>query len=318
MSSLVTVAIPVRDGGAALERTLAAVCTQRLPAGLELELVVCDSGSRDGSVAAARRFGAEVIEIPGSRFGHGRTRNLLMQRSAGEKVAFLTQDAVPAGAGWLQALLDGFSLAPDVALCFGPYLPPPGGDPILARELQAWFDGFSPAGEAVVDRLAPQERALPARALLGRRGFFTDANGALARAAWEQVPFRELPYAEDHALAHDMLRAGFAKAYVPQAGVLHCHSYSPLGWLRRSFDEGRALRDIYDWVEPSSPRALARQLWGLVGADWRFAPREQRGGWLLARSGVHHGARIAGSLMGGRAERLPPVLRGALSLERRA
>ena len=59
---------------------------------------------------------------------------------------------------------------------------------------------------------------IPARALLGRRGFFTDANGCVAKAAWESVPFRPIGYAEDHMLAHDMLRADDAVLHRQEAG----------------------------------------------------------------------------------------------------
>ena len=49
-----------------------------------------------------------MIEIPRAQFSHGGTRNLLMERSAGDHVAFLTQDAVPADEEWLDRLLDAF------------------------------------------------------------------------------------------------------------------------------------------------------------------------------------------------------------------
>ncbi len=62
--STVTVAIPTLNGAATLGGVLAAVRGQRLPAGTALELVVCDSGSADGTVAIAREAGAEVIRIP--------------------------------------------------------------------------------------------------------------------------------------------------------------------------------------------------------------------------------------------------------------
>ena len=72
-----------------------------------------------------------------------------------------------------------------------------------------------PTDRRRVDRLAPAERGRPARALLGARGFFTDANGCVARAAWERTPFRDVPFAEDHVLAHDMLRAGSRRFSCP-------------------------------------------------------------------------------------------------------
>jgi rhamnosyltransferase len=328
MSTRVTVAIPTLDGGPGLERTLDAVRAQRLDGTTELELLVCDSGSSDGSVALARRYGAEVIEIAPQRFSHGGTRNLLMERSRGTHVAFLTQDAVPASEDWLHELLSGFALAADVGLTFGPYRPRPDASVSVARELTAWFESFSDDEWPRIDVLSQEERTAPARDFVGHRGFFTDANGCVARAAWERVPFRDIAYAEDHLLAQDMLRAGYAKVYVPTAAVVHSHDYSLREWLRRSFDEARAMREVYGWAQPAGPRTTGLDLWGKVGADWRWwraagtADRARPGGSnpaaVLGSSALHHTARTAGTLLGARAQRLPPKLARRLSLERRA
>jgi GT2 family glycosyltransferase len=297
----VTVAIPVRDGGPLLERTLAALASQTV----EHELVVCDSGSLDGSAQAARAHGARVIEIAPAEFGHGATRNLLMAQAQGAHVALLTQDAEPAGERWLEELLGGFELAEDVGIVYGPYLPRPDAPPPVARELEGWFGSLAPDGAPRVERLDERERALGAGALVrqndwelvGRRGFFTDANACLARAAWERVPFRDVPYAEDRVLALDALRAGYAKAYVPAAGVVHSHAYTPAQELRRAFDEWRGLLEVYGWRRPLDPRHLVREL--------RGAPS------------LHNMLRLIGAVLGSRADRLPPGLRRRLSLEGR-
>jgi rhamnosyltransferase len=264
-----------------------------------------------------------VIEIAPAEFSHGGTRNLLMERAAGSHVAFLTQDAVPAGEQWLARLLAGFELADDVGLVFGPYLPREDASPMVARELTEWFAGLSPGGEPRIDRLGAEERAVPARALLGRRGFFTDANGCVARAAWESVPFRPVRYAEDHVLAHDMLRAGFVKAYVPGAAVIHSHEYSGWGWLQRSFDEARAVHEVYGFDQSGRFRTAAVGVWGRWRSDLRWArvhPGRADGPapLLAARSLEHHAMRAAGTMLGTRADRLPESLTTRLSLERRA
>ncbi len=298
----VSVAIPVRDGGALLERTLAALATQTV----EHELVVCDSGSRDGSLELALAHGARVVEIAPRDFSHGTTRNLLMAQARGAHVALLTQDAEPAGERWLQELLGGFELAADVGIVYGPYLPRRDAAPAVARELEGWFASLAPDGAPRVERLEERERALPARELVrqrdwewvGRRGFFTDANGCVARAAWERAPFRAVPYAEDRVLALDVLRAGYAKAYVPAAAVVHSHAYTPAQELRRAFDEWRGLCEVYGWRSSADPRHLAREL--------RGAPTR------------HNVLRLTGAVLGSRAGRLPPGLRRRLSLEGRA
>jgi rhamnosyltransferase len=317
---VVSVAIPTLNGGKCLERTLKAVSAQRLPSTCSLEIVVCDSGSRDGTVASARRHGAEVIEIASEQFSHGGTRNLLMEHARGDHVAFLTQDAVPADDRWLANMLSGFSLADNVGLVFGPYRPRPGASPMVARELGDWFRSFSPDGQPRIDRLEPAERAVSARALMGPRAFFTDANGCIEREAWRSIPYRPVRYAEDHVLAVDMLRAGYAKVYLPSAPVIHSHEYSTWGWMRRAFDEARAMRDVYGWVP--TPRASARNLRGKVMADWRWVRRTRAAsareqGSVLIASLAHHGARAAGELLGSRAERLPTRMTATLSLEGR-
>lgn len=312
-----TVAIPTLNAGGCFAAILEALAAQTT----EHELLVCDSGSDDATAGLARSHGARVIEIERASFSHGGTRNLLMAEAQGAHVAFLTQDAVPAGPTWLADLLAGFELADDVALTFGPYVARPGADPIVARELRDWFAGLSPSGAPRVDRLAAGEAARPARELFGPRSYFTDADGCVSRRAWERVPFRHIGYAEDHALAIDMLRAGHAKAYLPRAAVVHSHEYSLAGWLRRSFDEARAIEEIYAYRASADPATLVRNLRGNVGADWRQARTGQAGLAgriaLLPRSTLHHGARAAGAVLGARAERLPGAMRGRLSLERR-
>lgn len=313
----VTVAIPVRNGGVLLVGVLESLARQTV----SHELLICDSGLSDGSADLARRHGARVIEIAPEQFNHGRTRNLLLGQASGSHVALLTQDAEPADELWLQRLLTGFDLSPDVTLVYGPYIPRASASVGVRIELAEWFRSLSLDGAPRVDRLSVEERLIPASGLLGQRGFFTDANACVARSAWEQVPFREVPYAEDRALAMDMLRAGYAKVYLPDAAVLHSHQYSASEQLRRCFDEWRGLYEIYGWREPADPRHLLMQLRGHLGRARQAMLLEEmpaRERYMnLASIAEHHILRLTGAVLGSRAERLPPGLRRRLSLERR-
>jgi glycosyltransferase involved in cell wall biosynthesis len=315
----VTVAIPVLDGAATLPAVLDAVRAQDV--GAEIEIVVCDSGSTDGSRAIAERHGAVMFDIQREDFSHGGTRNLLVERATGSHVAFLTQDAIPATTGWLAELLRGFSLAPDVALTFGPYLARPDAAPRVRRELDSWFGSFAPDGQPRLDRLEPGERGVEPRRLLGARAFFTDANGCVAKSAWQHVRFRSIAYAEDHQLALDMLFAGYAKVYLPRAAVVHSHDYGLRAQLRRSFDESRGLHEVYGYIEPVRIEALRRSVIGPSRADARLLRSEGIRGWRLlagaAESTAHHAARFTAALLGTRADHLPPTVRRRLSLEGR-
>jgi hypothetical protein len=231
------------------------------------------------------------VEIPHAEFSHGGTRNRLMELAGGDHVAFLTQDSVPAGPGWLGALLSGFALADDVALSFGPHLPRPDASPMVRRELRELFARF---GDERVDRGA---------AALGPATFFSSANGAVARWGWERVPFRPVGYAEDQVLARDMLAAGLAKAYVPEAAVIHSHDLPPVQAFRRYFADFRALAEVNGLREPLTPRYIAARVRGDVAADRAFM-RAEGVEVQTMRSLAHHVARALGRSLGTNADRL--------------
>jgi rhamnosyltransferase len=277
---------------------LAAVRAQTVAA----ELVIADSSSTDGSAELARSFGAAVFGV--ERFSHGGTRNELMARTSGEFVAFLTQDALTASETWLEALLAGFG-DDDVALVYGPARAVPGAPVALARELSAWF----PA-ERRVDRTRTPSGP-------GLETFFTSSNGALRRSAWREVPFPDVAYAEDQALASALLRAGYAKVFEPGAAVIHSHDFGALEQFRRTFDEWRALHEVHGWVQPLAPLNTLLKLQSEVRKDLRgLEPR------AIAREAPrslrHWTVRAAGSVAGSRADKLPSRVRAWCSLERRA
>ncbi|WP_320670237.1 glycosyltransferase family 2 protein [Patulibacter defluvii] len=299
-SATVSVIVPVKDGARHLPALLAALARQ--PAH---ELLIVDSGSRDGSVALARAAGATVLEIPPASFRHGPTRNWAAERTGGELLCFLTQDAVPVD-GWLAAIVDAFAADPRIGALFGPQLPRPDSSPMVARELETFFAAFSPDGTTTVD---DQPR------------FLSNVNAAYRRACWEQLRFRDLAYAEDQAFARDLGPSAWRAAYVPAAAVVHAHDYGPVDFARRTFDEYRGLRAATGHREPFRPKAALGGALRLTRADraWMRAhgwPRGRRA-WWTGRALLHHGSRRVFAALGSRAERLPAPVRRALSLERR-
>jgi len=300
-SRSVSVVVPVKDGERYLAELLEAVVPQAPD-----EILVIDSGSHDGSVAVAQAAGARVLEIAPATFGHGRTRNLGAQETSGDVIVFLTQDATPVP-GWLDALLAGFDLAPDVGAVYGPHLQRPDTSPLVARELQTFFALHAkPDGGPVVQRL-------------GDEAFLSNVNAAYRRDCWEQVRFPDVPYAEDQGFAQAMLRAGWAKVYAPDAGALHAHDYPPAEFARRFFDEYRGLRETIGHVEPLGVRSGYRTVRDLVAGD-RIWMREHGYGegdlrrWT-ARSALHHGSRKVFGALGSRAHGMPPAVQRKLSLE---
>lgn len=302
----VSVVIPVKDGARYLRELLTAVLSQAGDAPGGLDVLVIDSGSRDDSVAIARAAGVEVLSIDPATFGHGRTRNLGAESTRGDVIAFLTQDATPVP-GWLAALLGGFDLADDVGAVYGPHRARPDTSPMIARELDAFF-----AGHAGPDGGPSLQRE-------GDDAFLSNVDAAYRRDCWEAIRFPDVPYSEDQGFAQAMLAAGWAKAYVPGAAVLHAHDYPPVQFARRYFDEYRGLRQTMGHVEAFGVRSTYRDVRSLVAHDraWmRDAGYDERTvrGWT-ARSLVHHGSRKLFAPLGSRAHRLPAPVQRAISLE---
>jgi O-antigen biosynthesis protein len=300
----VSVVIPVKDGARYLEELLAALAREGAD-----EVLVIDSGSRDRSLEIAHAAdGVQLLEILPEQFGHGRTRNLGAERTSGELICFLTQDATPVP-GWLDALRAGFAMDERVGAVFGPHLPREDTSPMIARELERHFAGFAAPGGGPVLQGA------------GDEPFLSNVNAAYRRDCWEQIRFRDVPYAEDQAFGRDLLAAGWLNAYHPGAAVLHAHDYGALEFMRRYFDEYRGLRATTGHVEAFHPLAGLRTMRAETAADlhWlkeRGVPAGERVRWA-ARASVHHGGRRVFSALGSRADRLPPGVRQRLSLEGR-
>ena len=321
MAATVSVAIPVLNGARYLDEVLAAVRDQDVDR--DVEIVIVDSGSTDGSVDIAERHGALVHRIDKSEFSHGGTRNLLMELASGDHVAFLTQDATPASPRWLAALLEGFEQADDVAAVFGPHDARPDASHMIHSEMARHFSSWGAGGHTIdVHRLERTPEGLAAyRDFPGQLTFLSDVNCCIARWAWARVPYREVPYAEDQLLGRELIEAGYAKVFHPEARVVHSHDYPPGQFFKRYFDEFRSLREVLGHVQPWGPRTTLWDVRGLVGADKRWLEEQGvSGGDLLAplaASTRHWTLRMAGAIAGTRADRLPASVRRRLSLDGR-
>jgi len=310
------VVIPVKNGGQLLVTVLQRILEQDTP--WPFEVLVIDSGSRDGSQDRVRELGVRLHEIPPGEFGHGRTRNLGVSLTNGEFVAFLTQDALPADRHWLRRLVEAMELTPDTAGAFGPHLPYPDCNPVTARELALHFQGFGDAANVV--RLDDPERYAREPGYRQFLHYFSSNNACIRRTAWEHLPLPEVDFAEDQLWAQKAVEAGYAKAYAPDARVYHSHNFGVREGYRRAFDESRALRRLFGYVLVPNLRHLQGHWRRMVWRDWRWI-RESRLSWWETllwwwRIPLLNLAKLGGFYLGGRQEHLPDWLVQRLSRDK--
>ena len=296
---MISVVIPVKNGGDDLVRCLAGIDVQRVEE--QVEVVVVDSGSTDRSVERARAAGATVHEIPPEDFGHGRTRNLGVRIARGDLVVFTSQDAVADDELWLARLAAAARSAPDVAGAYGRQLPHAD-----ARPPERFFLDFLYGPTPRVQRLAPTE------ALTFEATLFSNVNAAVPRPTLERFPFREdLTMSEDQEWSRRVLRAGLALVYEPHAAVRHSHPYTIRSAFRRFFDSGVSAEHAY--VEGEESRKALRRAGARYARDelrwlWRTGSRR----WI-PYTVVYELAKFAGLQLGLRHDRLPRRLARRLS-----
>jgi glycosyltransferase involved in cell wall biosynthesis len=291
---MISIVIPVKNGGEELGRCLAGIAAQRLDE--EIEVVVVDSGSTDGSPEVARAAGAVVEEIDPTEFGHGRTRNLGVQLARGELLVFTSQDAVAADDRWLAHLAAAARTGPDVAGAYGRQLPHAD-----ARPPERFFLDFLYGPEPRVQRVRKDE------VLTFESTLFSNVNAAVPRWALERFPFRDdLTMSEDQEWSRRALRAGFTLVYEPRAAVRHSHAYTIRSAFRRFFDSGVSAEHAY--VEGDASRAALRRAGARYAREelaWLWQSGQRR--WI-PYTAVYELGKFAGLQLGLRHRRLPRSL----------
>jgi rhamnosyltransferase len=264
----VSVIVRALDEAASIGRCLQLIATQRLDA--EVETIVVDSGSHDGTPEIALANGASVIAMPPAAFSFGGALNLGAAAASGEILVALSAHAFPRDDCWLARLVAAFD-DPGVACACGD---------------RFWPDGSVLTGPVVFDS------AMAARhALWG----YSNAAGAFRASLWRERPFREdLPACEDREWCRYWLSRSYVCVLDPALAVDHDHTHDPaLSIYRRARREAAGFTAFLspDELPPAGVRALAAEWW----SDTRFYDSLWR-----ARLSHRRGARLLGTFAGAR------------------
>lgn len=308
-----SVLIPVKNGGALLGQVLDTILAQEAP--WPFEVIVVDSGSRDGSVELVRQRGVRCEQIPASEFGHGRTRNYLASLARGKFLVFVTQDARPASPHWLRELVDACDCDASVAGAFGPHRAHPEARHITHCELRQHFAGFG--DKLSVVRLDDPVRFAADPGYRQFLHFFSSNNACLRRSVWERFPLPEVAFAEDQTWALQIIKNGYGKAFAPGAMVYHSHDFGIWETLQRNFDESRSFNLYFDYRLQGSLKQALKSMVYLARRDWGWLRESGLGGWRLLKNAAYmsliEAARIAGQYLGTRHARLPAWLLRSVS-----
>ena len=269
LSIKVSIVIPTLNGGELLLKVVERVLEQQVP--WPFELLIIDSGSTDGSLELVRTKQVRLHSIPKTQFSHGGTRNLGVELTSGEYVAFLTQDALPVDQFWLFNLVSVLEHEPAAAGAFGKHLPYPEASPFVKRDLTAHFDQLAKQ-PIYLDKHTDPERFATGEATWRQvLHFYSDNNSCLRRSVWKQIPYPVIDYGEDQVWADQIIKAGFKKAYALNALVYHSHDYNEQETFERSQVEATFFYQQFGYVLLAGKAAYMKTLSALNKQDTWYA-----------------------------------------------
>ena len=221
----------------------------------DVEIILVDSGSTDGTLAVARRYPVRIVSIPPEEFTFGRSLNRGLQAATGDLAVIASAHVYPVYPDWLERLLQPFS-DPQVALVYGRQ-----SSVSHFSERRVWAGWFPP--ESNPRQFHP---------------FCNNANAAVRRRLWEQNPYDEtLTGLEDLAWAKWAIDQGRCLAYSAEAEIVHVHAETPRKIYNRFRREAIAFKRIFPHEKFGMGKFLKLSVSNIAGDLWQAALERQLG-----------------------------------------
>lgn len=251
----VSVIIPTLNAEKDIARLLDSLLQQTVP--IE-EIIVVDSASEDRTVSIVQQFEkVKLIRIKREEFDHGRTRDMALQKSAGDIVVFMTQDAVPTDGSFLFNLIKPLDQE-KVAVSAGRQLPKADASPVekLVRTYNYPEKSHIRSKEDI-----PQ---------MGIKTFFcSDVCAAYDREIYQETGGFEYPLKtnEDMFFAAKAINAGYRIAYAADALVFHSHNFTLKEQYQRNYIQGYEIERHRDILCNVTPKAEGKKMVRFVSSE---------------------------------------------------
>lgn len=251
---------------------------------LDVQVILVDSGSTDGTLEATKGYSVEVVNILPENFTFGRSLNSGFAAARSDLVVMASAHVYPVYPDWLEQILAPFN-DPKVGLSYGKQR---GADHSRFSEQQIFKHWYPDSSD-------PHQT----------HPFCNNANAAIRRNLWEQHRYDEvLPGLEDLEWGKWAQEEGHRIAYVAEAEVIHVHGESQQGIFNRYRREGMAFKRIYPH-ERFGKMDLIRLFYHNAVDDFKAAKQQKvlvhnftniiRFRWAQF-SGTYHGYRQSGPL----------------------
>lgn len=229
-----SVIIPARDHARPLRRLLDNLKTHKAPAGWDVEVLVSENDSSDGTQDVIAQSGFRYVASHGK--GPGAARNAGVKASKGQLLLFVDADACPAVDDFFQRVVNAASQLRNFGAFGGPILlaNTQRRNPIAIGDHWACWFNWSARRPFMQSRIFQ-----PAVCLVVRRDVFAGAGGFLESAI----------ILEDMEFQNRLMASGLPIFFVPGIDVTHEARGSLLRSWRHSWSWGGAFRDRFLTVD---------------------------------------------------------------------
>jgi len=246
------------------KKTLRAVLRQETE--YTFEIIAVDSGSTDGTVRFVKKIPRiRLHEIPNLEFNHGKTRQLGAELAKGEFIVYLTQDAMPKNALWLDNLIRNFEDQEVVGVC-SRVIPYKKASLLKKIEVHNDLTGGEKRIIAQVKRWK-EFKKLPFSKKRKRYYFFNDVSSAIRGGYVMKNPFKPVPFAEDVEFARNAFKKGKKIVFEPKSVVCHSHDYTIMKTYRRNYIDAKYHRDYLKVKSVPTLRSMFKNTLSQVRKD---------------------------------------------------
>jgi arylsulfatase A-like enzyme/glycosyltransferase involved in cell wall biosynthesis/2-polyprenyl-3-methyl-5-hydroxy-6-metoxy-1,4-benzoquinol methylase/peptidoglycan hydrolase CwlO-like protein len=241
----VSIVIPTKNAGPDFDFTLEKIGNQK---GInDTELIIVDSGSIDGTVKLAEKYGAKVYSIKPDEFNHGETRNYGAEKATGDYILFMVQDAIPIGDYWLYNMVKVLESDSQIAAATCRQVPRSDADLFACFSIWNHHKALDFYEDRIAeltgdfDKLPPIEK----RKLCG----LDDMCNLVRKDVFDKFKFEEIQYAEDIDLGLKLIKGGHKLAFLYSVGVVHSHKRDAFYILCRYYVDNKILQRIFNYRE---------------------------------------------------------------------
>lgn len=258
----ISVIIPVRNEELRIKQCIEGILKQTVAVH---EIIVIDSGSTDQTLPILRSYSeVTLIEIDGSTFNHGLTRNHGVEAATGDFCLLTVGDAYAYDELWIQHLLDGFVDNEVLAVCGQQVV-----DPLPENNPLQWF---RPISKPVLRRVQFKGKKWDALSPLDKKKAtgWDDVNAMYRRSALLAQPFEKTSYSEDAIWAHKALSTGHAVVYNPSSRVFHYHNEDADFAFKRSLTSHYFRFKLTGHTPDISKKSIKQRISPIYQLFWRW------------------------------------------------